>query len=248
MQVRWTDWTGAALYTGIALVIVAGIVALLVWDARRRKSPSVTLDVVAALARVWVAAVLLGVVVMILQWSTTDWTRIEALPVSAAWPVSLPCNEPTAEFRWNTAALECASFSSASGSVVGVDAGLRTLLASGAILSLLVSAVPGLLIAAISQRAISGAPFARNAARWLLVGAAIVLVAGTLGPVLTQVGEALVAQAVLPAPGGDAPVTAESVVGFTTPLWPLGVALGLSALSVIFRQGARLQRDTEGLV
>lgn len=41
---------------------------------------------------------------------------------------------------------------------------------------------------------------------------------------------------------------ASPYISVDAPLWPLGIALALLALSVIFRQGARLQRDTEGLV
>ena len=35
---------------------------------------------------------------------------------------------------------------------------------------------------------------------------------------------------------------------FTVPWWPALVALACAALAAIFRHGARLQRDTEGLV
>lgn len=51
-----TDLPVVLLSSGIGLAIVGAFVGLLVWDARRRKSPSVLLDVVAAMARVWVAS------------------------------------------------------------------------------------------------------------------------------------------------------------------------------------------------
>lgn len=246
-MVSGTDLPTVLLWGGVGLAVIAAIVALMVWDARRRKSPSVLLDVIAAMARVWVAIVLLGAGLLIIRGFTTAPYDIAAMPISPAWPTSLPCQtsgyEPTGATE-----LYCASADTAHATVSGLDGGLRALLTAGDLLSLLVLGVPGIVIAVLSQRAVVGAAFAARTSRWLLISAIIVLVAGTLGPMLTDIGAALVAQQVLPPADANVAVAAGRTFSIAPPLWPLGVALGLAALSVIFRQGARLQRETEGLV
>lgn len=242
-----TDLPAVLLSSGIGLAIVGAFVGLLVWDARRRKSPSVLLDVVAAMARVWVAFVIVGAAFLIIRGVSDASYDVDAMPISMAWPTSLPCHtsgyEPTGATE-----LYCARTDSAHATVLGLEGGLRALLTAGDVLSLLVVGVPGLVIAVLSQRAAEGAAFAARTSRWLLISAIIVLVAGTLGQTLTDIGSTLVAQQVLPPSDTDVAVAAGRTFSIAPPLWPVGVALGLGALSVIFRQGARLQRETEGLV
>ncbi len=246
-MVSGTDLPAVLLSTGIGVAIIGALVGLLVWDARRRKSPSVLLDVIAAMARIWVAIVLVGAVFLIVRGVSSATYDIAAMPIETVWPTNLPCQtgdyEPTGATE-----LYCAGTDSARATVGGLDGGLRALLSAGDVLSLLVIGVPGLVIAVLSQRAIDGPAFAARTSRWLLISAIIVLVAGTLGALFTDVGSTLVAQQVLPAPGTDAAVAAGRTFSIVPPAWPLGVALGMGALSVIFRQGARLQRETEGLV
>lgn len=247
-MVSGTDSPSVLLWSGVGLAIVGALVALMVWDARRRKSPSVLLDVIAAMARVWVAIVLLGVAGTIIRWVSDGPYGVAAMPVSLRWPTELPCESGGGGITGEGAVLYCATADSASATVSGLDGGLRALLGVGSVLSLLVAAVPGVVIAVLGQRALTRAPFAARSARWLLVSAIVVLVAGTLGSLLTDVGSFLVAQSVLAESIADAPLTAPTAFSLNPPVWPLGVALGLGALSVIFRQGARLQRETEGLV
>ncbi|WP_231370921.1 hypothetical protein [Microbacterium sp. 11MF] len=247
-MVSGTDMPSVLLWGTIGLAIVAAIVGLMVWDARRRKSPSVLLDVIAAMARVWVAIVALGIVVTIIRWVSGGPYDLAEMPVTLRWPTELPCQSRSGGITGEGAVLHCAVADSASATVSGLDGGLRALLGFGSVLSLLVAAVPGVVIAVLGQRALTRAPFAARSARWLLVSAIVVLVAGTLGSLLNDVGSFLVAQSVLAEPIADSPVTAPWAFSLNPPVWPLGVALGLGALSVIFQQGARLQRETEGLV
>lgn len=172
---------------------------------------------------------------------------VNAMPISMAWPTSLPCQTSGYEPS-DTPELYCASTDTAHATVSGLGGGLRALLTAGDLLSLLVLGVPGLVIAVLSQRAVAGSAFAARTSRWLLISAIIVLVAGTLGQTLTDIGSTLVAQQVLPPSDADVTVAAGRTFSIAPPLWPVGVALGLGALSVIFRQGARLQRETDGLV
>ncbi len=247
-MVSGTDLPTVLLWGGVGVAVLAAIVALMVWDARRRKSPSVLLDVIAAMARVWVAIVLLGIVVTIIRWVSGGPYDVAAMPLSLQWPTELPCQSSGDEITGEGAVLYCARVESASATVSSLDGGLRALLGVGSVLSLLVAAVPGIVIAALGERALTPTPFAARSARWLLISAIVVLVSGTLGSLLTDVGSFLVAQSVLAESIADAPLTAPMAFNLNPPAWPLGVALGLAALSVIFRQGARLQRETEGLV
>ncbi|OAH48859.1 hypothetical protein AYL44_12580 [Microbacterium oleivorans] len=247
-MVSWTDWQGALIYTAILLAVVAAIVGAQIWDARRRKSPSVILDVVASMGRIWVAAALLGTVFLAVRWIWVDWAEVD-IPISGFWPTALPCDlEGNGASAATGPALSCARMQIVDANVVGLDGGSRWLLGIGQTLTTAVIAVPGWLVADLAQRAVKGRPFVSGASRWLMVGAITVLVAGSLGSVLTDVGSALLAQSLFPPSGADGGITAPYTVGFAIPLWPAGVALGLAALSVIFRQGARLQRETEGLV
>lgn len=245
VNIAGVDLVSAILFALLGAGIAAAVTGLLIWDARRRKSPSVLLDVIAALARIWVAWVILAILTTVLRWSTTDTFAFSDLPLWADWPTALPC-DATAEAAGAGMAIECARFTSGAVSVAGIDGGYRLLLALGEVLTLLVSAVPGLVIAVISQRAVEGRAFARRASIWMVAGAVTVLVAGTLGPVLSSLARQYVARAVLPP--DSTTIVASPYISIDAPLWPLGIALALLALSVIFRQGARLQRDTEGLV
>ncbi|MCM3695234.1 hypothetical protein [Microbacterium oleivorans] len=244
MNIAGVDLGSAILFALLGAGIAAAVTGLLIWDARRRKSPSVLLDVIAALARIWVAWVILAILTTVLRWSTTDTFSFSDLPLWANWPTALPC-DMTSETGGGMV-IDCAHFTSGSVTVVGIEAGYRLLLAVGEILTLLVSAVPGLVIAVISERAVRGHAFARRASVWMMAGAVTVLVAGTLGPVLSSLAQQYIARAVLPA--DSATLGASPFISIDAPLWPLGIALALLALSVIFRQGARLQRETEGLV
>jgi hypothetical protein len=57
---------------------------------------------------------------------------------------------------------------------------------------------------------------------------------------------ALAAAEALPRSGAE--LVSNGVFSLTLPLWPIGAALALAALGVVFRHGAVLQRETEGLV
>jgi hypothetical protein len=253
VNIGWTDVGGAGWGVLIAVGVLAAVVALLVWDARRRRSPSVLLDVTGALARMWVAVVLIGLVAGVVALFVSPWTQISELPVSAPWPTVLPCEARGGEDPYTTAGLDCASLRVADATAVGLSAGIRVALGAGSILTLVVALVPGVVLAVLCQAALRGTPFAPRTARWLFVGAGVVLVAGCGGVLLGDVGAALAARELLPAAGapsaaGDAVVTARSAVSLGLPAWPVGLALGMAALGVVFRRGAQLQRDSEGLV
>lgn len=253
VNIGWTDVPGAALGVLIALAVLALVIALLAFGARRRKSPSVVLDVTGALARMWVALVGVLAVFAVIQWATASWTQVAELPVAAPWPTPLPCDDRGASGGDAGAVLDCAHFSSASATITGLDGGVRALLGVADVLTLLVVAAPGVVLAVLCQSALSGRPFAPRTVRWLFIGAGVVLVAGCGGAILGDVGAAAAAREVLlpagvPLESGEATATAPVAVRLALPAWPIGLALGMAALGVVFRRGAQLQRDSEGLV
>lgn len=244
MSIGWTDLPGALLMTAAGLLIVAGVIGLVVWDARRRGEPHAMLRTTAALARMWLALTGLALVVGAWQWLSGGDTWIADLPVWMAWPEPTcstdigPYTEPT---------VVCAAVSSADVTIAALGFSTKALLALGQLLSLVVVAMPAVVVVIVCTYAVRGAPFAKPAARWLFIAAVVILVAGVGSAILTDVGHSLAAAEAFPAPD-DGSVTAQSTYRITVPPWPIGVAFALGALGVVFRHGARLQRETEGLV
>lgn len=247
MLVAWSDLGGALIAGLIWAGVIAGVLAVLVWDAHRRRVASVVLDVTGAVARVWVAIVILGMIAGFIGLLFSPTTSVDALPVHVEWPGSLPCDGPGGD----TAAadtLYCARLTTASAEVSALNVGLKALLFLGGLLTYVVWAVPGVLVAVLCGLAVAGTPFARRAHRWLFGSAITILVAGMASELLLAIARYLVAGAVLPAASSGEPATAASTFAMVVPVWPIGAALALAALAVVFRHGWRLQRETEGLV
>lgn len=247
MNVGWGDPAGVAIAALVALAIIAGALSVLVWDARRRRVASVVLDVTGAVARVWVAIVALGAVAGVVALFLSPTTTITGLPVSVEWPLALPCRQPgSSGFAEPT--LYCATIPTATAEISALSAGVKTILLSGSLFAWVLAAVPGLLVAMLCRLAAAGKPFAGAASRWLMISAVSVLVAGITSEVLLIVGRYLAAHEVFPGSWTGEAATAPSGFTMTLPLWPIGAALALAALAVIFRHGARLQRETDLMV
>lgn len=247
MTVAWADLGGALLAGGIWLGIIVIVLALLAWDARRRRVASVVLDVTGAVARMWVAIVILGAVAgLIGLWASPTLTLTE-FPVAMEWPTRLPCDQPDGSAT-AASTLYCARIVTATADVSGLGAGIKTLVFAGGLLAYATAAMPGVLVAVLSGRAAAGRPFDRSSSRWLLASSLVVLLAGMLSEVLLAIARYLAAEAVLPGATSGAAVTAAPTFQMVLPVWPIGASLALAALAVVFRYGSRLQRDTEGLV
>lgn len=244
MSIGWPDLGGALLLTLAGLLIVGGILGIVAWDARRRRSGSVLLDVTAAVARMWLAVVGLGAVFSAVRWFSNSPVWIADLPIAAAWPTALPCSDPG---PFENATLVCASITGADASIASLSIGPVLLLMAADLMNLVVAAVPALIVAVLCSQARGALRFRRSASTWLFAGAIAMLVAGLAAAILTGSGQAMAAVEVLPPPG-DGAVTTTGVYRLDIPLWPIGAALGLAALGALFRHAAVLQRDTEGLV
>ncbi|GAA1919062.1 hypothetical protein GCM10009775_09530 [Microbacterium aoyamense] len=244
MSIGWPDLPGALLLVVAGLLIVAGVIGLVVWDARRRGEPHVLLRVTAAIARMWLALTGLTLVIGAWRWFSGGDTWIARLPIAMEWPAPT-CTGETGPFTEPT--VVCASVNNADASIAALSFGTRATLALGELLGLVVVAMPAVVVVIICAYAVRGAPFAKPAARWLFIAALVILIAGLGAAILTDVGQSLAAMESLPA-SGEGPVTAQPTYRIDVPPWPIGIAFALGALGVIFRHGSRLQRDTEGLV
>jgi hypothetical protein len=247
MTVAWSDLGGALIAGFVWITIIAGLLAVLVWNARRRRVPSVILDVTGTAARVWVAIVILGAVLGLIGLIVSPVTTITELPVAVDWPATLPCQSPGDAASASTT-LYCARIPSATVEISALSGGIKTLVFVGGLLAYAAAAMPGVLVSVLCGRASAGTPFARPASRWLLVSSVVILVSGMLGEIVLAVARFLAAGAVLPDAHASDPATAPPTFAMTVPVWPIAAALALAALAVIFRYGSQLQRDTEGLV
>ena len=247
MNIGWPDLGGAMLWIAVGLIVIGGVIALLTWDARRRRSPQPIVDVTAAVARMWVAITAVGLVLTVWKWVSGGATWIPSMPVSLSWPESLPC-EQNIPPEVTTTSLVCASVQTADATIAMLGVGTRTLLAIGEILGLVLAAAPAVLLLVVCAQALRGVPFSRTVGRWLIITAVVVLVAGLGAELVTSAGRALAAAEVLPPPESGAAVTTTGIYRLTVPLWPIGAACALAALGAVFRRGAVLQRETEGLV
>ncbi len=244
MNIGWPDLGGALLGIALGLLVCAGAIALLAWDARRRKSPAVFVEVAAAVGRMWLALVALATVLTVWQGLSGGDTWIKDLPVSLAWPEPLACEQPVPP---PSTGLVCAHVDTADVTIAALGLGTRAVLALGDALAMVLLALPAVLLVVVCGQALKGAPFSRTVSRWLFVCAAVVLIAGLGADFAGSVGRALAAGEILPPPG-DGAVTSTGISYVTVPFWPIGAALGLGALAIVFRRGAVLQRETEGLV
>lgn len=244
MSVGWHDLPGALLWIAVGLVLTAGFIGFIAWDARRRRSSSVVIEVAGALARVWVAFTGVAVVVSIWRWFGGDvW--VANMPASVTVP-SLSCGDLGEPIVAAAPTLVCGSISGVDVSLAGVDTGMRMLLAAGDVLTLIAIAAPAVVLAIACGQALKGVPFSRVVSRWLLIGALTMLVAGLGGELLSSLGRTILANEVFPSSGAD--VVSTGIYRVSVSWWPICAAAALGALAAIFRHGARLQHDTEALV
>ncbi len=113
----------------------------------------------------------------------------------------------------------------------------------------------GMCIAAIllSRRLLSGSPFARSVIWTLFIVAVAVMLNGVVAPFLQAIAEAetlkFITDGVLsPTLDTGFGSSGSMLFGMKIDLAPFGIAIGLGALIAAFEAGARLQRETEGLI
>lgn len=230
------------LFSGLSILVlvlvIGGLITLFsIVRARRRGSSTLALDVTRNASYGWVMLMGLGAVVagfmtlgspaVILDDLIYSWVRDQEDSL-----LSAACIDG-----------DVADGGMLCGPTVGpVPFGPRLLLYLGTLLTLSASAAIAWAIHNAARRAGERAPFHRSAWRTFDIVALIVMVSAVLGGLLRQIGMTLAARALEWADGVEIPFQ------LSIPLWPFAVAVGLFALSAIFRYGAQLQRETEGLV
>lgn len=244
------------LYIGIGLAVIALIVAVVVWNSRRRGSRTVALDAALTLSAWWILLSAVGAVIVIAKAFTVDWAELHGeTNVWVAWPADLPCSEFGDSA---TTMLTCSGSSLADFTVGNASLGLRLLAAAAQLSTLALTTMPAVILAVICFHTLRGRVFSRTVTRALVGGAIAVLVFGVAADLLGGIAATAGLREVFPPDSEWYPSAYQLTV---TPL-PFGAALALVALAAVFRQGMgleqdrarlqqeteRLQKDTEGLV
>ena len=212
-----------------------GLIAVItIWLARRRGSATLALDVTRNAALLYLCVLVVGVGLNAFQMlgQTTLILSDEAYADVQEQQDNLRSSACTLDF--DPLPLLC-------GHTVGpVPFGPRLLVFIGTALGIAASAAVALAIHNATRRAAEREPFHASVARTFATMAIVVMVAAATGDLLRQIGMTLAAQSL--DWGADAyPFR----FGLSVELWPFAVAVGLFALSAIFRYGAQLQREKE---
>ncbi|MCK2032820.1 MULTISPECIES: hypothetical protein [Microbacterium] len=237
------------LNIGIALAVCAAVVALVVWNSRRRGSRTVALDAALTLSGWWITLSALGAVSFIIKAFAVDWAELHGRTiVFLDWPSNLPCSEYGDS---TTTMLTCSGTELSDFTVGNASLGLRLLAAAAQLSTLALTTIPAVILALICFHTLRGRAFSRTVTRALVGGAIAFAVLGVLSDLLSGIAATTGLREALPADSTWYPHTYWLTV---TPL-PFAAALGLLALAAVFRQGMRveqeraaLERETEGLV
>lgn len=180
--------------------------------------------------------------------SVVQALRDEPLAISGFQLVNARTPELTEPVEQVTAAW----YESANLTVTGLPDSARWLFAAqSAVMALAVLGV-SLSLLWLALRVLRTRPFGRSVTAALVTSAVLIIVGGTAAQVLEAAGKAAVVDHLGPAVtgGAGASVDSESLLAFglSVDLAPIGVGMALAVVALAFQIGARLQRDTEGLV
>lgn len=241
--------TSEDLLTGLGWLAVwlgaaGAVVALSIWRARRHGSTTLALDGTRNASLLYVALMVIGV-------------GITGFEIMGGVGVALS-DDAYAFVRENEHALASSAcpdtydgVGTLCGSYVGpVPFGIRLLIFCGSALSIAASGAIAWAIYNATRRAGQRNPFHRSVSRTFGAVALASMAAVVIGDLLHQIGMTLAVRSL------DWVETAPQLsFGLNIEPWPFTVAVGLFALSAIFRYGAQLQaerealkRETEGLV
>ena len=163
-------------------------------------------------------------------------------------------NARTPEFTEPFAQVTGARYESVALTLTDVPTAARWLFAAqSAVVAL---AVVGVCLAVLwlSLRVLQARPFGRSVTGALVTSAALIAVGGTAGQILEAAAQAsIVTHLGLDITGGvdlARPEGYEGLAGYSLNLGlaPVGVGVALAVVALAFQIGARMQRDTEGLV
>ena len=244
MQLTSDDLLGGLGWIALWLAIVGVIVAFSIWRARRHGSTTLALDVTRNASLAYLMLCAIGVVSNGTQLGSgsvalddatqsqvtqqQSWIRSPTCDATGTLPVELdPVVGP-------------APISYCQGWMDNVPFGPRLVIFLGVLLGILASAAIAWAIYTATRRARLRDPFHPSVSRTFGIASISVMIAGALSAIVTSIGMTLAARSLDWA--SDAyPIPFQ----LSVPLWPFAVAVGLFALSAIFRYGAQLQREKE---
>ena len=234
-------WTSDDLLGGLAILgvylAVGGVLTFgSIWWARRHGSPAtLALDVTRNAALLFLCFLVVG-----LALSAFNTLGRPALLLSDTVFVSVQEQEQALR---TSACMD--DFYDAQPMLCGHDVGpipfgVRLLVFVGTALTLATSGAIAWAIYNATRRAAEKDPFHASVARTFGVMAMIVMITAVLGDVAQRIGMTLAARSL-----DWGPDAYTIPFELSVPLWPFAVAVGLFALSAIFRYGAQLQREKE---
>lgn len=238
MQLTSDDLFSALSMLALWLLIAGLVVAFSIARARRRGSTTLALDVTRNASYVFLAlscaAVILSAFAILGSTSVSlDGAARDRMAMMREYLLSPVCEDPgdSRGIVWSCGA-----------TVEGVALEPRLLIYAGAVLMIVAGGAVAWAIYNATRRAGEREPFHRSVAKTFGVVAIVVMVTVVVGQLLQQIGMTLAVRSLEWQAGVEVPFE------LSIPLWPFAVAVGLFALSAIFRYGAVLQRETEGLV
>lgn len=163
-------------------------------------------------------------------------------------------NARTPEFTQPFGQVDEARYESVTLTVSGLPASVRWLFAAQSVVTALAVVGVSLALVWLAVRVLRGRPFGRSMTAALVTSAVLVIVGGTANQLFGAAGNAAVVDHLGTAiTGGADTARPEGYEGLTAyaldlSLAPIGVGMALAVIALAFRIGARMQRDTEGLV
>lgn len=220
----------------LAVLVIGMLTAFTIVGSRRRGSTTLALDVTDRLAFAWVCLCAIGVILA----AFTSFAA-EVILEDPVRQMVLD-REPQLEASCEFAGADSLPGLGCGGTIIGAAPGVRVLLFAGALLTIAASAAVGWAIHVAARSAREGAPFRPIVARTFTITGIVVMTAVVVGDIVRRIGMTLAARSL--------PWREEDQIPFPLEiaLWPFAVGIGFFALAAIFRHGARLQRETEGLV
>jgi hypothetical protein len=241
----------------LVLIVIAAIVVVFVVASKRarmRDDPAPVVRVTLVIAALWAGVAVIGAIATLLVALLAPHVTM-TVPMSPFWP-ELPAS---AEFEGTAAQRVSGEFTSVELSLAGVTTGIRVMWGVSQFLAWLVPATIAALIAVVCFQLLAGRAFAPIAARMATITAVVVIVGGVAAQLLGDLAGSMASREVFDwtgatwpeVPGIEDPMTAwfpKSAIAIEFPFWPIAAGLAFAALATIFASGAKLQRDTEGLV
>ncbi|MCS3444197.1 hypothetical protein [Microbacterium phyllosphaerae] len=231
-------------YIGIALAVLAVIVALVASRGRRNGSRSIALDAALTICAWWLIFAALGAVSIIVKVFAVDWAELSGRTlVRLDWPSSIPCIDAGSMTETTATALTCGGAELTDFTVANASFGLRALAGAAQLSAQALPAIPVVILAVICFNTLRGRAFSRTITRALVGGAIAVLVFGVAADLLGTIAATAGLREALPADNDWYPGQFQLTV---TPL-PFVGALMLAALAAVFREGLKLQSERDDL-